>query len=184
METAPLMNRLAILACAFLLAGSVAASADDDYWKKNNCSRGAPEAVLVKKGVKGHTFRIAKRRGEALETATVAGQKITIIHFGCDGVGWQFRTRMAEDSKAITPIGVYDSAQKLLKALEPSVGEQARLPEVINAIDSYTSPTHGNPALSERLVAVPGPVPTSVSVSAAPEGADTWLTVMVFTGPQ
>jgi hypothetical protein len=159
------------------------ANAADDYWQKHHCTRSLPEAALVKKGVKGHTFKIIKKRGEALETATIGGEKITIIHFGCEGTGWQIRIRIKNADKYATASGVYDRARNLLKSIEPSATELPGLTEAISVIDSYTAPARGTPALSERLVAVHGEIETSVSVSTAAEGADTWLTVMIYTGP-
>jgi hypothetical protein len=157
------------------------ATAAEDYWQKNNCSRTPPEPALEMKGAKGHTFKLVKKRGEALETATIGGDKITIIHFGCDGTGWQIRTRIKDEQN--TASGAYDRARKLLKAIEPKAKDEAKFSDVIKVIDDYMAPSRGPPALSERLVAIPGLIETSVSVSTAGQGANTWLTVMIYTGP-
>lgn len=79
--------------------------------------------------------------------------------------------------------GVYSSARALLQTIKPSSTDLAPLSAAISVIDSYTGPARGPPALAERLVAVPGLIETSVSVSTAAEGAETWLTVMIYTGP-
>jgi hypothetical protein len=121
------MRILAQFLIALAVSGLAVANAGEDYWQKNHCSRATPEPALVKKGVKGHTFKVVKRRGEALETATIAGERITIIHFGCDGLGWQIRTRLPRDMQHAAPGGVYEEARRLLRTIEPTAREETRL---------------------------------------------------------
>jgi len=177
MRAAALVSFL-LLACTCLAH----ANAAQDYWQKNHCTRALP-APALEKGVKGHTFKLVRKRGEALETATVGGERLTIIHFGCEGLGWQFRTPLASADAADSPAMVYDRARRLLQNIKGKVAEEARLPDVIKAIDEYTSPPRTVLALDQRLVAVPGTVETSVSVGRTAEGPEGWLTVMIYTGP-
>jgi hypothetical protein len=171
----PLMKKTAFAMVGAVLLCASPAGAADDFWQANHCARSKPEPVLVKTGVKGHTFRIAKKRGEALETGTVGGEKITIIHFGCEGTGWQIRTTLKADQNG--PQAVYERARKLLKTIAPQVKDDMLIGDVIKILDGGTRP------LAERIVAVPGAIETSFSVSTTGEGTQKWLTVMIYTGP-
>jgi hypothetical protein len=183
MAADPVRNAAKALTFLIPICAAGPAPAAGDYWQEKSCARSVPEPALMKKAVRGHTFKIVKRRGEALETATVAGERVTIIHFGCEGVGWQIRTRLSDEDMRSGAPGIYQRARKLLTALAPSARKEPKLAEAIAAIDNYVSRKAATPALSERLLAVPGDVATTVSVSTAGEGSQTWLTVMIYTGP-
>jgi hypothetical protein len=176
--------RLAKSLCILLLAaGPVHAAANSDYWQENHCTRAVPEPALVKKGVKGHTFRIVKRRGEALETALIGDDRITIIHFGCEGVGWTIRTRLRSEPAAMSAAGAYDQARKLLQNIGPKATDQTQFSAVASALEARTAPAGSAPQLAERLIVTSGDIPTSVTVDVAGEGKESWLTVMIYTGP-